>query len=106
MSTITLFRGEDKKLNFEILENNQAVDVSGATTKFRVVRRKGEAYLIEEDCSLTGTGTDGKVYVELTGVNTDLNPGHYDYEVESVMAGGETYIGVCGSFVVKSRVEL
>lgn len=105
-ATISLFKGEAKKLNFEILENNQAVNVSGATTKFRVARRKGENFSIEKTCTLTTDGTDGKVYVELSSTNTDLSPGHYDYEVESVMIGDKPYIGVVGSFIVKYRVNL
>ena len=104
--TILIYKREDKRLSFTITEDEIAVDISEATLNFRVSRRKGEAYLIEKTGSLTTDGTDGKCYFTVLAEDTDLNQGYYNYEVEVIMADGNTYLAEDGDIIFLSRVEL
>lgn len=106
VDTIHIYKGEDKRLNFTITESEVAVNLTGATLTFRAVRRIGEAYLIEKTGALTTDGTDGKCYFTVLAADTDLNNGHYTYEVEVLTSGGKTYIAEVGSLVILQRVEI
>lgn len=85
MADISVKQGEAKTLTFTITQSGAALDVSGGDYKFAAKQTKDDtAYEIEKDTAdFDDTDANiGKLYLELSETDLDLDPGEYVAELK------------------------
>lgn len=86
--TITMYRGEDVRLNFTMTPTE---DITGWTILFTM---RGGGIIISV-AGVVVNGPDGTISIDLEDTDTDdLAPGRYDYDVWRVDDGSEQPIAV------------
>jgi len=104
MSDITVYRGEDRRINFDVTQNDDPVDLSQATVSLEVYANNySDSPVINQES--TQGDSDGNVPFDLTDQETDLEPGTYRFIVFVTTNNGNKYQAENGRINLERTAE-
>lgn len=109
---IELYRGDSRTFKVTVKdENGNAVDITGASIKFSVKERIGDASYVFQKTSAQSSeititdAANGEYEVYIVPANTqNLDIVSYQYDSELIVATGEVYTIVRGEFTVLAEI--
>lgn len=107
MSTISIIRGDDVSLEIELLENDLPFDLTDSSVFLTVksdLSDDDEDALIAKEVTEHTDPENGETAIDLTGEDTDIDPGNYLYDIQIKDAEDKIMSTRHGVFTVISDV--
>ncbi len=100
--TVAIYRGEDVVVPFQV---SPVENVTGWTIELNVEGYPAVPKVIKKTPATITDGPNGKFQFALAAVETDVTPGHYQYDVTRTDSGSRRVLAE-GTFVVDDVARL